>query len=263
MINTMMKIFTVFVVFTLSLSDLAMAGEKPKFLTVGHMDFDKPPYYHRNGTGLDLKLVRMAAERIGIDVTFTALPWRRCQALLEKNKLDGILGASFTETRMKIARYPLTSEGKTDNSAALHLDGYSFYKRLDDPFDYDGERFINLTGLIGANSGFSIVKKLKTRGIAVDDNAKTTERNLKKLVVKRLQVVVDGGIRVDYYLKNHPELLEKIVKVSTPYELSGRFFIVSRGFYQQYPGVAEQLWATIKEIRESEAFQKMTKEAWQ
>lgn len=263
MLNTMTKVFTIFIVLPLALNGFAMADEKPTTLSVGYMDFDKPPYYRQDGTGLDLTLVKMAAERLGIDVTFQVLPWRRCQVLLERNELDGILGASFSSSRQKFAHYPLTPDGKGDDSAALHLDGYTFYKRQGDPFDYDGEQFINLTGAMGTNSGFSIVKTLQSKGITVDDAAKTTERNLKKLAAKRLQVVVDSSIRVDYYLKDHLELREQIVKVPIPYELSGRFLIVSRGFYQQYPEIAEQLWITIREIKESEAFQKMTEEAWQ
>ncbi|MCP4110978.1 MAG: amino acid ABC transporter substrate-binding protein [Desulfobacteraceae bacterium] len=262
-VNMSKRIFCIVVCCVLLLGGSAHSVEKPASVTIGYMDFDKVPHWRNDGTGLDITLARMACNQLGIDVKFELLPWRRLLKYLKESTLDGALGPSFSKKRLNIAKYPLTSSGEPNESAALHMDGYTFYKRKGDPFDYDGERFINFTGKIGANSGFSIVKKLKKKGIEVEDSAKTTKQNLKKLYRGRLQVVVDSGIRADYHLKNNAELQTKIVKVPTPYGYSGRYLIFSNGFYQQYPKIAEQLWTEIRKIKNSEAFQQLTKEAWQ
>ncbi len=261
--NTLGRILCIVAVCMFLSTSLALSTEKPESITVGYMDFNKPPLWMQDGTGLDLVLVKMAGKQLGIEVNFRAFPWRRCQLMLRYNELDGIIGSSFKQERMKIGKYPFTSDGAVDESVALHMDGYTFYRRKGDPVDYDGNQLIGLTGLVGAHSGASIVDKLKKKGITVQDTAKTTEQNFKMLQARRYQVIVDSGIRADYYLKTHPKLQTMIEKISTPYGHSGRFLIFSHSFYQQYPNIAEQLWSHIRELKDSEEFKKLSQEAWQ
>jgi polar amino acid transport system substrate-binding protein len=102
---------------------IAQASEKPTSMEIGYMDFEKVPFWAKNKVGLDLDLIRMAAGKLGIIVNFRSMPWRRCQKLLGTNELQGIIGASYKESRTKIGQYPFKPDGKVDDIAALHMDG--------------------------------------------------------------------------------------------------------------------------------------------
>ncbi len=261
--KNIVKVILISFICFLSFGNFALSVEKPKSITIGYMDFDKPPHwFKKDHIGLDLDLVRMAANQLGIRVTFKVMPWKRCEHMLKINQLDGIFGASFKKKRMKIGKYPFKSDGVVDDSAALHMDGYTFYKRIGDPVDYDGNQFIGLTGQIGTNSGFSIVEKLAKKGIKVHDSAKTTVQNVKMLIAGRHQVIVDSAIRVDYVLKKYPEYGAKVVKIPKPYGRSGRYLLFSLGFYKKHPIVAERLFSAIRELRGSKEFKRLQDKAW-
>ncbi len=253
--------FTMVLYSLIFFSPLCLAEENPESMEFCYMDFDKRPYWNVKKEGLDLDLVRKAGEELGVKVIVTPMPWRRCHKNLGSNNISGLIGSSFQKSRMKIGQYPLKPNGELDNSFALHVDGYTFYKLKGDPVYWDGNQLVGLTGRVGANSGFSIVDKLKNKGIKVYDAAKTTAQNFSLMGIGRYQVIVDSGIRADYFIKTTPGLQSKFEKIHKPYDRSGRYLIFSHGFYQKHPIFAEKFWITVKKIRESEEFQETLKNA--
>lgn len=228
----------------------AAPAAEPATLSICYMDFDKPPYWSVSGAGQDLDLVRSISAKLGLKLSLTALPWKRCQLAVDMHNMDGMLGASFAADRLGTMQYPLEANGRPDDTAALHMDGYSFYKKKRDPVHFDGNQLQELSGAVGTNAGFSIVEKLGKRGIQVTDSAKSTLQTLEMLLADRYQVVVDSEIRADYALRSHPELQALIERMEPPVERGGRFLVVSRTYYNQHRALIEKFW---QEVRNSHA----------
>jgi len=100
---------------------------------------------------------------LGHDVEIVRLPWKRCMDSLGKNQVDGVFGASYKEKRQKFGVYPMAN-GKHDGSKQLHPDSYSLYVPKGSNLSWDGDKFINLTGKMGAPMGYSIIEKIKAKG---------------------------------------------------------------------------------------------------
>jgi len=141
------------------------------------------------------------------------------------------------------------------------MEGYSLYRLKGSSVAWDGKNFINVNGIIGAQTSFSIVDKLKKDfGLTVDDSVKSVDENFNKLLKKRIVGAVLQTSAADFVLENSPKFKDKIEKVEPPVEYKAYYIMLSYDFIKKYPDIAKKFWQTIQEVRESKEFLSKQKE---
>ncbi|MBY0446740.1 MAG: hypothetical protein K2Q15_16215 [Burkholderiales bacterium] len=98
---------------------------------------------------------------------------------------------------------------------------------------WNGKELLYLYGgVIGAQTGFTIVSQLKELGVQVDDQTRSAEVNLKKLIVNRVVAVALQTQEGDRTLTLIPELANKIEKVTPPLIEKNYYLMFSKEFYK-------------------------------
>lgn len=207
--------------------------------------------------GMAVEAVRILEKKLSLKINIRRLPWKRCLNELEQGRVQGLFTISFKEKRKKLGMYP-EKNGKVDPSRRFTSASYALYKLKGSDVNFDGTDFINITGRVGAPSGFSIVDDLKKRGLAVNESP-STEHDFKKMISGRLQAVAALEMNGDYYLLADKEFNKKIEKVTPLIVMKPYYFIVSNQFYKEKPQLAEKIFETIAEIREDPNFKKKLK----
>ena len=93
-------------------------------------------------------------------------------------------------------------------------------------------------------------------GIEVDES-ENTFTDLIKLTLGRVKGVAGLELSGDFYLKSDPKKFKDIVKMNPPLETKPYYLMFSHQFIKAHSALAETLWNTIAQIRESEAFHQM------
>ncbi|WP_409522835.1 substrate-binding periplasmic protein [Nitrincola sp. MINF-07-Sa-05] len=234
----------------------ALQAAQPEELTFCHEDQDSFPWVMKDGTGLNLEMMRLLERELEIRIHLVALPWPRCMSFLQSNpNIDGAFASSFRPERLTVGRYPVTSEGELDSSLRLHISGYSLYRRKGTDVDWDGEQFIGLNGSIDTQSGFSIIDLLNQHGLSIDAGSNNPEAVLFKLATGRTQAAALQTFRGDNLLSSNPDIARYVEKTAIPLEEKPYYLMLSFGMLDTFPEFSQKIWKTMAEIRESEEFQ--------
>lgn len=238
------------------LSSTVAGAETISFLA-GYEDKEQPPYYMGMGQdvlainpGVSVEIVKLLEQHIpGLKVAFVRMPWKRCLSELQTGSTDGAFNASFKPERLEMGVYPMKN-GEVDTSRRLTTISYSLYKMKNAALSWDGLKFINLTGMLGAPLGYSIVDDLRKLGAQVDE-ASGTRQNFEKLLKGRVQGVAAQDVTGDALLAQNPAFKD-IVKVEVPIVTKPYYLMISKQFVAKNPRLAETIWDTIGMLREKE-----------
>jgi polar amino acid transport system substrate-binding protein len=217
------------------------------------------PWRTMDDTGLNFDLINMAARKAQLAVNFVALPWKRCLAELQAQKMDGVIGASFSEDRKLIGAFPGGDTPQAD--ARLHVDGYRLIRRKGDAVSWDGKRFENLNGPVGAQLGYSVVAQLKGLGVAVDDGSQTATELVQKLLSGRLAAAAVGSSDALVLSRPGAPYAERIEVVAAPLVEKPYFLMLSHDLVKQRPAVAQRLWQAIADSRQSPEYRQLERAA--
>lgn len=143
-----------------------------------------PYVFEENGQprGLDYETSAIVFQRLGVDVQWSLLPWKRCLAELQSGQADGVLDIFHTrerETQMLFPGEPLSQ-----------VEFVLFYARKR-PYPFD--RLSDLQGLkVGVSPGYWYAEEaFRTSPLFIREPAPTHEANLGKLVRDRVDLVVN------------------------------------------------------------------------
>jgi polar amino acid transport system substrate-binding protein len=218
-----------------------------------HDESDSAPWLLKNGKGLNILLMEEAAAQVGLKITVKALPWRRCLLAIQDKSIDGAIAASFNQERASFAEYPMAG-GKPDINRRLHTDEYSLYQAKGGNLKWDGTKFSNLTGMIGAQRGYSVLNDLKNAGAKVDEGGSFPRENVRKIIGGQVQAIALTTQEGDAQLLN-PEFAGKIEKISPPFIQKHYYTIIGKDYYRNNQKTVEALWSAMVTIRESKAYQ--------
>jgi polar amino acid transport system substrate-binding protein len=238
-------LFSTLVVFTASTA-------QAQNIKLCHDDADSSPWLIKDGKGMNIVLMEAAAVKAGAKLDIVALPWKRCLAAVEDKSIDGAIAASYKDERAKFAVYP-TAGDKPDESRRLHNEEYSLYRAKGNTVSWDGSKFSNLTGSIGAQRGYSIIDNIKNSGAKVDEGGALPKDNMKKLVAGQVQAVALTSEEGDQ-LSKAPEFAGKVDKLTPPLIQKPYYVIFGKDFYSKNQKVVENVWSNIATIRESKDY---------
>ena len=229
-------------------------SSEPVELTLSYQINPSPPYQMGTGVkvveppGIALDVINAAAKELNLKIVYKRYPNVRVLHLLEYGQIDGAFMFSYKAERAKIARYPLTPEGKLDSAKRLASLSYWLYSSAEAKSDWDGTNFLGVNGFIVASHRASIISVLEKIGQKVKQPASAYKALL--MLTRRPQVVGAALQEVKASpLLDRPEFSD-IRRSSAPLKTKDYFLVLSNRFVESYPDVAEALWQKIEELRD-------------
>lgn len=233
-------------------SHAAPTAEQPT-VTLCYERADVRPWRTQAGEGLNFDLLRLVAERAGVTFNFESMPFKRCLALLKANAVDGVFAVSFKPDRLELGQYP--GGATPDPSKRMHIDRYILLRRKGSALDWDGKALRNVDGAIGAQLGYSITDQLRSLNVTVDEGSQRSDELIRKLLAGRLAGAALGGSDARTLLDGPygPQIEAcPIPLVEKPY-----FLMLSHALVEKQPALAQRIWATIEQVRNSPAYRQL------
>jgi polar amino acid transport system substrate-binding protein len=195
---------------------LGAHGEKLRIVTEPWA----PYVYDDNGTmrGLDYETTVIVFQRLGIDVDWQFLPWKRCLAMLDQGQADGALDIFHSHERDNVLLYP--SEPLSDVEFVL------FYAN-DRPHPF--QTFDDLRGLtIGTSPGYLYGAEFSESTLFKQEPAASHEANFGKLALGRIDLVITDR-RVGQHVLKALGLEDQITQAPQVISHQPQFLAVRRG----------------------------------
>jgi polar amino acid transport system substrate-binding protein len=230
----------------------SLSGQAQTVIKLCYEDATYFPWQLKDGHGLDNNLLEMAAIRSGVKIEMQALPWKRCLADIGYGLMAGGFSASYNQERASFAAYPMAQD-KPDAKRRVRTDGYSLFRLVGSPVSWDGRQIQNLSGPVGAQLGYSVAADLRKLGADVEESPGVPELQLRKLLVKRVQLAALLTVEGDALLDD-AEFAGKIEKLSTPLTEKPYFLIINRDYYEKNKKSVDDLWAAVATVRDSAEF---------
>lgn len=222
-------------------------------LRLGYADQHRPPYYLGSGNaeakpaGAGVDLIREAAAIVGCKVTSVRLPPARLRSALKAGTIDAMPMEAVEPDRYLYA-LPLDAAGNLDAGKALRVHTVVFVRASDsalrniDPARDFGQRWL------GSNHAASLVAPLRKLGFRVDDGALDTERNLEKLMRKRIDgyaaSVAAAGDMDNWVAAKYGKA---IVRLERPVQTNNIWLAINKDYYARHPVQVTALWDWIAE----------------
>lgn len=216
------------------------------------------PSFNQKKPGLSVDVLKSVAEKLGFEIKFIRMPWKRCLKGLENGTLDGIFNASYKKDRRQLGRYPENKDGIIDTSRRLATTSYVIYYQNPKNLNWDGKTLATSENIIGATLGYSVVSDLKKIGIQVDEG-KDYRLNLDKILLGRIPASVELETATDNYLRQNQSKYIKLKKHKIPFKIKPYYLMLSYQFVRKDPELAEKIWDEIKKLRESPEYQELRK----
>jgi len=144
---------------------------------------DWAPYiYWHDGQpkGSDYEVANEVLKRLGIDVDWQLLPWKRCLAMVEQGQADGVLDIFQADSRKSFMFYP-------DEP----LSNVEFVLFQNNARPHAVERLEDLAGLtIGTSPGYTYSPAFTESPLFRREPAPTLEANFGKLMLGRIDLLV-------------------------------------------------------------------------
>ncbi len=197
-----------FAVLVFACLSFAARGEKLRIVTEPWA----PYVYEENGKklGLDFETTAIVFKRLGIEVEWQFLPWKRCLSMLETGQADGALDIFHSDERDATLLYP--SEPLSDVEFVM------FYAN-DRPHPFS--RLEELKGLtVGTSPGYLYSPDFSESTLFTREPAPTHEANFGKLVRGRIDLLITDR-RVGQHLLDAAEYARSD-QLKTPPSLAAR-----------------------------------------
>ena len=231
----------------------ALAESGAPVVTLCYERADVRPWRTQAGEGLNFDLLRLVGEHAGVTFNFQSMPFKRCLAQLKANAVDGVFAVSFKPDRLELGEYP--GGAAPDASKRMHIDRYILLRRKGSALDWDGKALRNVDGAIGAQLGYSITDQLRSLNVTVDEGSQRSDELIRKLLAGRLAGAALGGSDARTLLDGPygPQIEAcPIPLVEKPY-----FLMLSHGLVEKQPALAQRIWSTIEQVRNSPAYNQL------
>lgn len=235
---------------------------EPIRLTFAFQDVDNFPYEIGEGDAIDMQkpgisieLLQLIAQQLQIVIEYKRLPWKRCFLEMEKGTIDGVFSASFKPERLVSGVYPMQGDAP-DATRRMYSTSYMLYVRTGTKIRWDGNAFAPPPQKIAAIRGYSIIGDLTAMGVTVEA-VKDDYVALKWLRANMFDAAALLELSGDAVLAQYRDELGGIEKLAPPLKIRDYYLMLSHQRVEQSPELAENIWNTLKIVRESEEFQRI------
>lgn len=253
-----LTIFSIGILSGLLLPVASCAAEAPA-MQICTGDDDAYPWQMNDRPGLLLHLMQMVEQRVGGRFAITAKPWKRCLLELRTGEVQAAFKSSYSPERAaEGAVFPMLGD-RPDAAKRMLTDSYSLFRLKGGKVEWDGKQ-LRADGVIGAQSGFSVVAQLRALGATVDDGTRQAPVNLQKLLAGRVVAVALQTQEGDTRLAQSPEFAARIERMQPVLTEKPYFLVFSRPFYAQHEEHARAIWDAIAQVRESAEFRQLVRD---
>lgn len=212
------------------------------------------PWTLPDRAGLNNLLIERAARRNGVAVRFHPMPWMRCLLKTSTGDMDGAVAASFRPERLRVGAYPMR-EGKPDTARRLMRNRYLLYRRKGDgSVRWDGQR-LQVAGMVGVQTGYSITAKLRELGASVSQAQRLPGPLLTALLAGNLRAVALPAGEGRRLLAGNPVYAQHLEALPLPLEEKDFYLVPSWPFQRRHPALTERLWQALMLEQRSPAWQ--------
>ncbi len=234
----------------LLLSIPAVASDLPKQISItmteeGNLPYQHGPYKGKK-IGLYVEIVKEAAKKIGISITFKPYPWKRCLVMMETGRSDAIIGVLKNQTLQNYLYFveePLAYEETT--MFTYRGSNITFDGNLNDIYKYK-------VGLIRGATFHDEWEKKKGNFIRLEESNKM-ESLIKKLSHKRIDLIIGNKFIIQHNLKKL-NLNNEIILIDARFKLNSGHLAFSKIKGESHKALAEAFNNAIKEIKESDIY---------
>lgn len=178
-----------FCLFLFSFYPPAFAGRELHLVATNYPPFYADALPEQGGVA---QVVKEAFKRQGYDASLKFYPFARAALLVKTGQADGIVGLWYRKEREQWTQY----------SAPIQPVQIVFYKRKDHPLS-----FSQLSDLksytIGIGRGYANPPEIFAAGLTTEEG-NSDEMNLKKLFLKRIDLILIGNNLARYLIKKGP-----------------------------------------------------------
>ena len=154
--------------------------------------------------GIDYEITAEVFKRLGINVQWQFLPWKRCLMMVEQGQVDGVLDIFESTERQSQLLYP---------SEPLSTVEFALFQANARPHHF--ERLEDLKDLrVGISPGFLYSETFRESTLFEREPAPTLEANLGKLALGRIDLVITDR-RVGQYALKQMKLSDQISQLPT------------------------------------------------
>ena len=179
------------------------------------------PYaYEENGQarGIDYEITALIFERLGIEVHWQFLPWKRCLAMIEQGHADGILDIFHTDDRDQSLLYPKEPLSEVQ---------WVLYQANERPHPVDS--LADLKGLtVGVTSGYQYGDGFANAPGVTREPGPSQEANFGKLDKARIDLLITDR-RVGEYTVKYLGLQQRISRLPLIIGENQQYLAVRRG----------------------------------
>ncbi len=222
-----------------------------------------PPYVMDEGVtinwefpGISLELLRMVANKLGLEFEYYRTVWKRGLYMIEHGDGDAIFPSSYRKERAEYALYPMM-DNAPDPSKAIRTYAYWLYVRKDSNVTWDGQRIEHLNNPVAAGMGNAIVADLKKMGYSVNDSSPKYATMLEMLLAHRVDAVAGFADRVDREIAKDPERYSTIKRMDIPLRQKNGYLMFSKHFAKKHAETMEKIWEMIRTVKASPEFEKI------
>jgi polar amino acid transport system substrate-binding protein len=234
----------------------AQAQGTPEVINICHENEDAFPWLLKDKDKPGYSQIMMAQlekQLGGVKIKLLAMPWKQCLSELKAAKVDAAMNASFSPDRAEYAQYPVKLDGEPDPTKRMYRATYALYKAKGAALSWDGKT-LTTSGLIGAQTGFSIVAQLKQLGAKTEDSSPTADEVLNRVAAGRYVAAAVQTTEADNSLAAIPALQSKIERVNPPLVEKPYYTIFAKPFFAKHGQTAREVWRIQGKLRESAEF---------
>ncbi len=195
---------------------LAAYGEKLRIVTEPWA----PYVYEERGAmqGLDYDTTVIVFQRLGVDVEWQFLPWKRCLAMLDQGQADGALDIFHSHERDALLLYP---------SEPLSQVEFTLFYANERP--HPAQSLEDLRGLtVGTSPGYLYGEPFSDSTLFNREAAPSHEANFGKLMLGRIDLVITDR-RVGQHVIKAMGLEGKVSQAQVVVSRQPQFLAVRRG----------------------------------
>jgi polar amino acid transport system substrate-binding protein len=232
----------------------AQAQANPESVTICHENEDAYPWLVKAGKpGYSQIMMAQVEKQLGLPVKLAPMPWKQCLEKVKAGQVDGAMNGSYSKERAEFAQYPLKLDGEPDATKRMYRASYALYKPKGGALSWDGQK-LNAGGTVGAQTGFSIVARLKELGAATEDTSPTADELLARIAAGRYAGGAIQTTEAENSLAADPALAAKIETVRPVLQEKPYYTLFGKAFFAKHGNTAREIWRIQGKLRESPEF---------
>jgi len=223
-----------------------------KIFTVACNEKNEPACFEDtdgNIVGVNVDIIRVLCKRLNLSLEIKLVPWKRLLSLVEHGQVDAGMPLFKTPERLKYALYPSTPLHKVAMQAYTHPHSDFTYTRL--PEDLYGK-------IVGIRRGYSISPKFDQAvagGYIVINEVDSINQLIGMTISDRVDVSIDKGSTINFYLKKEGVVLKHIGQVSQP---QAAFLAISKLSSKNVESLFRKVDATLQTMENEGVIEEIT-----